>query len=58
MGSARFEIGGVRLDQVQSMKYLGVIQSSDGSLDSEIEYRIGGVARVAGSLAEVVLRNK
>ena len=35
------EVNGQEVEQVEVMKYLGVMISSDGSMDSEVEQRIG-----------------
>ena len=40
------------------MKYLGVLISSDGSMEKEAETRIGSAARVIGRMNEIVLRRK
>ena len=40
------------------MKYLGVIISSDGRMEKEVEARIGNATRVAGGMNEAVLKRK
>ena len=40
------------------MKYLGVIISSDESMDEEVEARIGNATRMFRGLNEMVLRRK
>ena len=40
------------------MKYLGVMISSDASMDKEVEARIGNATRVIGGMNEMVLRRK
>ena len=40
------------------MKYLGVLISSDGSMEKEVEARIGSATRVIGGMIETVLRRK
>ena len=35
------EVNGQKVEQVEVMKYLGAMISSDGSMDSEVEQRIG-----------------
>ena len=35
------EVNGQEVEQVEVMKYLGVLISSDGSMDSEVKQRIG-----------------
>lgn len=46
------------IEQVDSMKYLGVMISSDGRMEEEVETRIGGSTWVIGGLNDVVLRRK
>ena len=46
------------IEQVDAMKYLGVMISSDGRMEKEVEARIGGATRVIGGLNDVVLRRK
>ena len=36
------------IEQVDTMKYLGVMISSDGSMDKEVEVRIGIATRMIG----------
>ena len=45
------------IEQVDEMKYLGVMISSDGSIEKEVEARIGA-ARIVGGMSEAVLRRK
>ena len=52
------KIGDEVLEQVDAMKYLGVLISSDGSMEKEVEARIGSAARVVGGMSETVLRRK
>ena len=40
------------------MKFLGVMISSDGSMDKEVEARIGNATRVIRGMNEMVLRRK
>ena len=40
------------------MKYLGVIISSDGRMEKEVEARIGSATRVIGGMNETVLKRK
>ena len=46
------------IEQVDAMKYLGVKISSDGSMEKEVEARIGSATQVIGGLSEIVLRRK
>ena len=46
------------IEQVNSIKYLGVLISSDGSMEKEVEARIGSATRVIGGMNEIVLRRK
>ena len=52
------KIGKEIIEQVDAMKYLGVMISSDGSMDKEVEARIGNATRVIGGMNEMVLRRK
>ena len=52
------KIGEEIIEQVDTMKYLGVMISSDGSMDKEVEARIGNATRVIGRMNEMVLRWK
>ena len=42
------------IEQVDEMKYLGVMISSDGSIEKEVEARIGSAARMVGGMSEAV----
>ena len=46
------------IEQVNTMKYLGVLISSDGSMEKEVEARFGGATRVIGGMNEIVMRRK
>ena len=46
------------IEQVDAMKYLGVMISSDGSMEKEVEARIGSATQVIGGMSEIVLRRK
>ena len=46
------------IEQVDEMKYLGVMISSDGSIEKEVEARIGCAVRMVGGMSEAVLRRK
>ena len=52
------KIGDEVIEQVDAMKYLGVMISSDGSMEKEVEARIGSATRVIGGMNEIVLRRK
>ena len=40
------------------MKYLGVMLSSDGRMQKEMEARIGSATRMIGGMSEAVLRRR
>ena len=52
------KIGEKVIDQVDEMKYLGVIISSDGRMEKEVEARIGSATRVIGGMNKTVLKRK
>ena len=52
------KIGEEVIDQVEEMKYLGVMISSDGRMEKEVEARIGSATRVIGGMNEAVLKRK
>ena len=43
---------------LDEMKYLGVMISSDGRMEKEVEARIGSATRVIGGMNETVLKRK
>ena len=51
-------IGDEELEQVDTMKYLGVMISGDGSMDREVEARIGCASRVIGGMSQAILRRR
>ena len=52
-------IGDEELEQVDTMKYLGVmIIGSDGSMDQEVEARIGCATRVIRGKSQAILRRR
>ena len=55
-GGCEVRIGDQELEQVDKMKYLGVVISADGSMEKEIEARIANAKRIIGGMSEVVLR--
>ena len=46
------------IEQVNTLKYLGAFISSDGSMEKEVEARIGSATQVIGGMNEIVLRRK
>ena len=54
-GACEVRIGDQELEQVDEMKYLGVVISADGSMEKEVEARVANVTRMIG-MSEVVLR--
>ena len=46
------------IEQVNTLKYLGAFISSDGSMEMEVEARIGSATRVIEVMNEIVLRRK
>ena len=40
------------------MKYLGVMISGDGSMEREVEARIGCASRVIGGMSQAILRRR
>ena len=51
-------IGDEQLEQVDTMKYLGVMISGDGSMELEVEARIGCACRVIGRMSQAILRRR
>ena len=52
------KIGDEVIEQVYTMKYLGVMVSKDGSVEKEIEARIGNATQMIGGMNDAVLRRK
>ena len=52
------KVGDEVVEQVDEMKYLGIMISSDGSIEKEVEARIGSAARIVEGMSEAVLRLK
>ena len=52
------KIGDEVIEQVDAMKYLGEMISSDGSREKKTEARIGNTTRVIGGINDTVLRRK
>ena len=57
-GQCEVKVGDEVVEQVDEMKYLEVMISSDGSIEKEVEARIGNAARMVGGMSEAVLRRK
>ena len=55
-GACEVRVGDLKLEQVDEMKYLGVVISADGSMEKEAEARIANATRMIGGMSEVVLR--
>ena len=53
-----YKVKGERVEQVKEMKYLGTMISSDGSMDSEVEQRIGMASRMVGAIESTMLGRK
>ena len=51
------EVNGQKVEQVEVMKYLGAMIISDGSMDSEVEQRIGMASKI-GAIGGTVLGRK
>ena len=47
-----------KIEEVQSLKYLGSSISADGSSDEDIEQRIGAATRVIGAMSKEVLERR
>ena len=48
-------VDGEDIEEVQNIKYLGLILSADGTCEEEIE-RVGAAARVIGAMRKEVLK--
>ena len=55
-GACEVRIGDQELEQVDEMKYLGVVMSADGRIEKEVEARIAKATKMIGGMSEVVLR--
>ena len=49
-GMYNVDVYGQKMEQVEVMKYLGAMISSDGSIDSKVEQRIGMASKMIGRL--------
>ena len=56
--SCEVRIGDLEIEQIDEMKYLGVMISSNGSMEKEVEARIESAVRMIGGMSEAVLRRK
>ena len=52
---ATVKVNGQKVEQVEVMKYLDAMISSDGSMDSEVEQRIGKASKMFGAIGRTVL---
>ena len=57
-GACKIYVEGEEVEQVEKLKYLGVMISGDGGCDDEIEDRIGASARVVGAMRKKVLERR
>ena len=48
-------LGDMEVQQVDEMKYLGMMISSDGNMGKDAEVRIGSAVRMIGGMSEAVL---
>ena len=54
----KISVDGEEVEEVDMLKYLGVMISGDGRCDDEIEQRIGAAARVVGAMRKEVLERR
>ena len=54
-GRCEVRIGDMEIEQVDEVKYLGVMISSDGNMEEEDEARTGSAVRMIGGRSEAVL---
>ena len=52
------EVKSQKVEQVEVMKYLGAMISSDGSMNSEVEERIEMESKLSGAIGRTVLGRK
>ena len=57
-GDCEVRVGDQAIEQVDEIKYLGVMLSSDGRMQKEMEARIGSATRMIGGMSEAVLRRE
>ena len=55
-GHCEVRIGDMEIEQVDEMKYLGVMISSDRNMEKEVEVWIGSAIRMIGGMSETVLQ--
>ena len=55
-GRCEVRIGDIEIEQVNKMKCLGVMISSDGNMGKEAEVRIGSAVIMIGGMSEAVLQ--
>ena len=55
-GYCEVRIGDMEIEQVDEMKYLGVIISSDRNMEKEVEVWIGSAVRIIRGMSETVLQ--
>ena len=48
----------MKIERVVEIKYLGVMISSNGNTEKDIEARIGSAVRMIGGMSEAVLQKK
>ena len=54
----KISVDGEGIEEVDKLKYLGVMISGDGRCDDEIEQRIGAATRVVGAMRKEVLERR
>ena len=54
----KVRIGDIEIEDVDEMKYLGVMISSDGNIENKVEARVGSAVTMIGVMREAVLRRK
>ena len=57
-GMYNVDVYGEKMEQVEVMKYLGAMISSDGSMDSVVEQRIGMASKMIGVIGRTVLQRR
>ena len=57
-GDCEVRVSDQAIEQVDVMKYLGVMLSSDGRMQKEMEARIESATRMIGGMSEAVLRKR
>ena len=54
-GHCKVRLGDMEVQQVDEIKHLGVMISSDGSMEKEVEAKVGSAVRMSGGMSEAVL---